>query len=461
MDPKEEILSIMARMGRTSGSEGKYRVLELVNHLGSEDLAFGLAQKGRTLFYLNQTSEALKSIDEAIKISQEKDDFVSLLGAYVYKMIIFNRTDLQKAWEISQVCEDLLNLMSPNIREKSAAHETYYWFTKGNYHSFNGEIREAISAFEHGSNLGKTIRPENNYGVRWFWSHLVLAEIYLDMGEIDTAEDHLDIYFKNMDDEDLAYPFANRGLIQVEKGNYDEAKQYLLKALNVALQSGEETAIRDHYFWLFELSMFQDANADAQNYLRKLNDLSDINIEDVRLKNTTELANAIFLKASTDVRDRINAQDILVELIDKLDFYRSEKLIAMKHLCETYIDEIKLFGHEPAFHKAQNLIEQIGMIASNRNSMRLLVENYLLRARMKLIQGDFDPAESLFHQAAKICKEKHLTQLGLFVEKSKGEFDADLRIMRQLLETNATLQERLKQAKIDDYLKEALHISRG
>jgi tetratricopeptide (TPR) repeat protein len=245
-----------------------------------------------------------------------------------------------------------------------------------------------------------------------------------------------------------AYPIAIVGLILLEKGDFEEARSYLQKSLNIALQSGDEEAICEIHLYLFRLAMMEGNLVEAKSIVDNLMDLSEAHEDDNSINSQFTLANAILLKASTNVRDRIKAQDLLINLVDKFDFSKGYKILTLKHLCDTYLD------------KAQNVIEELSMLAANQNSIRVLVESYILRARMKLINGDFDEAEVLYHLAETTCEEKGLKTLGDHIQAKKSEFELDLKQMQNLLTRNATLQERLKQANIDNYLQEALHMVR-
>jgi tetratricopeptide (TPR) repeat protein len=464
LDPKNEIKTLMARISRTSRADEKYRVLELINKLSPKDRGFGLVQKSRTLLYLNNNSEALEVAQQAIQECQRSKNHPMLLAAYVQEINAYSRLDVEESRKSLQKAEELLARMSNEIRKKSVAHETYFLFVKGNQLKRDGEFNKAIEAYETSAKVGKNIPEEEYYGIHWFWSYHNLAELYLDIGELDKAFECMNVFLKGSVNDPrygiLAYPKANMGLILFEKGDFEEARLYLQKSLDIALQSGDESAICDFHLFLFRLAIAEGNLVEAKSIVNELMDLSEAYKDNILIRNQFTLANAILLKESTNMRDRIKAQDLLISLVDKFDFNTTNKTLTMKHLCDTYLDEMKLYGHGPAFYKAQDIIEQLTMLAATQNSMRVLVESYLLRARMKLIDGDFDEAEDLYHQAETTCKEKGLTTLGDHIQSKKSEFELDLKQMQILLSRNATLQERLKQANIDEYLKEALHMVR-
>jgi tetratricopeptide (TPR) repeat protein len=454
----------MARMGRTSHADEKYMALELINQLSPQDRGFGLVQKSRTLHYLNNPSEALDAAQQAIEECQRNNDQPMLLAAYVTEINAYSRSNPEEARKSIQKGEELLAGMSIEIRKKSAAHEAYLLFVTANQDKNDGEFNKAIEGFEASVEIAKIIPEEENYGVRWYWSYANLAELFLDLGDLDKAYECMKMYLTGRGNDPragiYAYPYANMGLVLLEKGDFEEARSYLQKSLDIALQSGEENAIGDLQFYLFRLAMAEGNLVEAKSTVGNLMDLSEVYKGNTLINNLFTLANAILLKESTNVRDWIKAQDQLINLVDKFDYTSINKILTMKHLCDTYLDEIKLYGHEQAFYKAQNVIEQLTMLAANQNSMRVLVESFLLRARMKLINGDFDEAEALYHQAETICEEKDLKALGDHIQVKKSEFELDLKQMQNLLTRNATLQERLKQANIADYLQEALHIAR-
>lgn len=462
MDPKEEIKMLMARMARTSNSDEKYRVLELINKLSLEDQAFGLVQKSRTLIYLNNHAESLEAAQQAIQLCLQNEDQTMLLASYVREMSAYSLNNAEEAWKSVQKAEKLINSMSSDVRKQSAVQESYLLMMKASQYFQEGDFKNAIETNLASVEVGKSIPKGESYSARWYWSYQNLAEVYLEMGDLEKAHSALKKYLEGREKDPLdsvhAYPLANMGLLLLEKGDFKEARSYLIKSLEMVLKSGEEESMSDVYFYLFKLTMAEGLEVESKSIVDNLMNLSRTYPDNNRINNLSTLTNAVLLKNSTNVRSRIKAQDLLIDLVEKTDWNLSHRIWTMKHLCDTYLDEIKMYGHEQAFFNAQNIIEQIGMIATNQNSMRFLIESYLLRARMKLIEGDFDEAESLYQRAEAICEEKNLKTLGEQVTAKKTEFDLDIKHMQNLLARNASLQERLKQAHIEDYLNEALHI---
>lgn len=455
----------MARMVRTTHADEKYMVLELINKLSPEDRGFALVQKSRTLLYLNNPSEALEVAHQAIQECQRNNDQPMLLAAYVTEINALGpQKKIEEVKKSTQKAEELLASMSIENRKKSAAHETYFLMVKGTQLKHDGKFNDAIKVLEASVEVGKTVPKEENYGAQWYWSYLILGELFLDIGDLDKAYKYVRMFLKGRDNDLQAgidsYANANMGLILLEKGDFAEARLYLQKSLEIALPSGDEQAIADFHLFMFRLELAEGNLVEAKSTVNKLMDLSEVYKDNIMIHSQYALANAILLKESPNVRDWIKAQDLLINLVDKFDFENINKMLAMIHLCDTYLDEIKLHGHEQAFHKAQNVIEQLTMLAFNQNSMRLLVESFLLRARMKLINGDFDKAEALYNQAETTCEEKELKILGDRIQAKKSDFELDLKKMQNLLAKNATLQERLKQASVAEYLQEALDMVR-
>ncbi|MCH8906641.1 MAG: hypothetical protein IH840_06090 [Candidatus Heimdallarchaeota archaeon] len=309
---------------------------------------------------------------------------------------------------------------------------------------------ESIRTHKKSIELGKQIPAPNEYSFPWYWDYSNLAEVYPELGEVDKAHQTILKYIEARDNDPrdalYAYPIANIGRVLLEKGDTEGARRYLREALKFVLKSEEPVAIGDMYKHLFDLSLAEANLKEAKLVSEKIQQLYEKNSSQDRLRDQSDLTHAIILKKSTNVRDRIKAQDLLLELIERLDFYYANLITASNHLCETYLEEIKLYGHEEAFDKAQVLIDRINGIAKEQQSMKFLVKSYLLQARLKPITGEFEQAEAIFHQAELICEEKNLVALGVRVKSEKSGFEEDLTQMQQLLNRNASIQERLKQA---------------
>ena len=90
-----------------------------------------------------------------------------------------------------------------------------------------------------------------------------------------------------------------------------------------------------------------------------------------------------------------------------------------------------------------------------RTSPIFLNESELKWARFEIIEGNLQTASSLFERARKTAEEKGL---GLLVDKvlvEKRQLEEELDKWQELIQRNAPLKERLEQARLEKYMKQA------
>ncbi|MFX0094402.1 MAG: hypothetical protein ACFFBD_21880, partial [Candidatus Hodarchaeota archaeon] len=104
--------------------------------------------------------------------------------------------------------------------------------------------------------------------------------------------------------------------------------------------------------------------------------------------------------------------------------------------------------------EAKALTERLYTQAQDQHSFSMVVEALLLRARFVTIDGDLQLALKYLDQARLTAEEKKLNLLRHKVDAEQKLFEVEFEKWQDLIQRNASLQERLEHARIEDYLKE-------
>jgi len=84
-----------------------------------------------------------------------------------------------------------------------------------------------------------------------------------------------------------------------------------------------------------------------------------------------------------------------------------------------------------------------------------IIKALILKAKLALIEGQFGTVTEIFEQALDIANTNQLAQLRVVIETEKRVFENEIYKWKDLVDSNATMYERIEQTKILDYIKKA------
>jgi tetratricopeptide (TPR) repeat protein len=247
------------------------------------------------------------------------------------------------------------------------------------------------------------------------------------------------------------------GRIHWQQGALDQALAQLKQSLTVWEELGIGLRISYTLFDLVSVALDQGTIDQAQHYLQRLQKLNEQE-GNKAIDQQYRLAKALMLKASSRIRDKGQAQTLLQEVIEEGPLRHLVAELAMFHLCELLLEELKAYGNSDVFQEAKSLVHRLAEMAQDQQVYSLVVQVLLLQAKFALIEGDLIVAGEFLEQAKVTAAEK---SLGLLAERVTAEqrlLEAQLDTWRQLIQRNAPLEERLQQARLTDYLQKAIRL---
>lgn len=169
------------------------------------------------------------------------------------------------------------------------------------------------------------------------------------------------------------------------------------------------------------------------------------------------VAKALYLKTSKRVRDHYKAQEILEKVVNEFGSFFDPNIgfIAELTLCELLLVELKASGENEVLQEIKSLIQKMQSTAEQNRFIPLLIEISILHARLRYVEGKFQSAMNLLNAARAIAEEENLHSL---VEKVSSEtvgLERDLEKWQGLIQRNASIQERLEQSQVEEYLQGA------
>jgi hypothetical protein len=173
-----------------------------------------------------------------------------------------------------------------------------------------------------------------------------------------------------------------------------------------------------------------------------------------------KFAEALILKTSPRMKDKAKSQAILEQIAEETSELFEITSTAMFNLCDLYIFELKASGEKTVLQETTTLVRRLTAHARHQHSFSSVVDALILQAKLAMVGGDLTVATQLLDQAQMTAEEKGLTRLGEKVTTESQLLEAQYENWQHLIDSNAPYTTRLKQARVENYLTEALKMAR-
>lgn len=246
----------------------------------------------------------------------------------------------------------------------------------------------------------------------------------------------------------------NRGTIYRLMGDFDNSLTFLQQTLTLMEGTGFDTS---NILWDLILQMIDRKELpQAQSYLTNMQELYTRS-PTKKIQYLTRLAEALVLKQSPRMAKKAQAQTILKEIVteDAFSWRWHFAMIGLLHLCELLVFETKATGEVEVWEETKTFIHQFYTKAQHSKDVDFIGEVLLLKAKIAMIEGELPQALTFIDQAKTAATEKNVTPLMDKVEAEQQRLEADLEKWSELSLRNASLQERLQQAKLEQYIEKA------
>ncbi len=326
----------------------------------------------------------------------------------------------------------------------------------GNIYTTKGELNTALECLQKSLQIVKEVG--NKHDIPILFNNIGL--IYSLKGECDTALDYyrksLQIREETGNKQDIAIAFNNIGLIYSLKGELDTALEYYQKSLQIRERIGNPLDLSLSLFNIIELMLIKDKKL-AKHYLAQLKQSAKENDNKI-ISQKSRLAEALFLKSSNRGRLIAKAQDILEIIVQEEIVMFAITRDAMLNLCEILLIEYKNFEEDEILEEASDLLDQLYSKAQEQSSFSLSIESLILKARIKIIHGEFDQATKFLEQAHIFAEERGITGLIPKIEQEQKRMADNIDTWKNMLVKTRSAGERMEQIQIVEYLQQVKKI---
>ncbi|MFX1286039.1 MAG: tetratricopeptide repeat protein [Promethearchaeota archaeon] len=359
---------------------------------------------------------ALEWYNKALQISSEEGFPFKTFDTFIYNNIgaIYGRKgDWLRAIEYNQ---KILNLY------RGLGNETMILFPLlqlGTLYHIQGDLNHAIKLVQEGLTKAKEIQTKRGIA----WALEILGSIHWSRGESQVA---VDCY-----------------------------EQSLVITKGIKLVAGAELSYKLYRLCQFYLNL-QELD-QAQDYLEQLQEQSQLD-PSVDSQIYYQLAESMILKTSKHFKEKAQAQDLLKEILENQKTSERIRFLALLQLCDLLIQEAKLSEDDGLFIEVRAATSQVLELVDTWKFIPDIINTLILQAKVDLIEGNANKASKKLEKALQIAEEKDLAHLADQVRIEQAKLKNELKKWKEFVDRNASLQERVAFAEIEEYLHEAINI---
>ncbi len=312
--------------------------------------------------------------------------------------------------------------------------------TKGELHKALGYYQKSLFLYKEFGNIDDIATSLNNIG-----------NIFRYQGELDEAlsyyKQSLDSWEEIGNSQFVSLAFYNIGEVYQQKGKLDTAIRYFKQSLSLREEIGNKQDIAMTLFYLISASLDSNNTKSAQRYLDRLRYIESAE-KNSFISQLRKIAEATLLKTSPRMKHRVEAQELLQNVLEEEIVDHSLTVIALIGLSELLLDELKISGDQEVFTLLQAMVSSLFDIAKHQDSHNLLVKTYWLQSQMALIDLDLEKARELLSKAQEIAERKGLQKLAVSISSDHDSLLNQLSEWENLINKKASLKERLEFAQL-------------
>jgi tetratricopeptide (TPR) repeat protein len=329
-------------------------------------------------------------------------------------------------------------------------------------YSFKGDLDLALDS----ANKALKIHKETGSEIGIADAKFKISRAYNLKGEtnlaLDTVNESLEIFTKLNQSLSIAMCLQQKGIIYKLLGDFDLAINYLEEGWELFQQYflGGSLALQGSDFLLHLILVAQGLEEldRAKKYLHEMQEISqDSKSKHVKLR--VRFAEAIVFKMSKRIALKFQAQQVFQAIVDEEIIDHNISILAMWNLCELLVLEIRISEVVDAlFQEVTDIAEKLYDIAHTQNSSLLIAMALLLKTKLSLVEGKVEEANNLLSDAKRIAEEKKLHLLLPKIKAEQETIQSELDKWEELIQQKATIQDRLKQARVENYIVDAKRI---
>lgn len=430
-------LSLFSRNTEVSSSDMKISQEEF-NRMNTQLLL----QKARIINTRRDIDGALKILLDIKTLSQEVEDYRSLIDIDNYLAVIYrDSSNVQAGLDVLQHANDLI--LSNGTRKQLG----YNYFQLAMLSVWNGDFTAGVNYAVQSLEIRKTLPNPLDLSA----SYNNLAMLLGFVGEFDQAmsyyQQSADLRKELHHKFELGGTYLAMGMLELELGNFANAKDLMTKSIELNPQKMNYQRTLGPYEALFEIAIIESDQQGAKQYMDEILKLvKDEEVRDLYKK----FAKASLQMKSKLTRERAEAQDLFREILNKevkFNFFNNRSTV---FYIEMLLEELKNSGDESILLELQGLVEKLHGQAKAQQRLVGLIDALIMRSRILLIQFNFNDARSHLAEAEKIARDLNSQPLMQRVSSAFDKLLDQTDRWKDYVEKNVDLIDLVKQSELED-----------
>ncbi|KKM91401.1 hypothetical protein LCGC14_1228880 [marine sediment metagenome] len=236
-------------------------------------------------------------------------------------------------------------------------------------------------------------------------------------------------------------------------GKHNLTKEYAESSLKLSEKWGSVLEKADALMILINTYIDEGSREKANHYFSRLSELYDQTKDkgDIDISVSFLLSKAYMLKSSTRMRDRVEAQALYKELIDRTSEYAL--IFSLSSLCDLLLEELSMHNDPNILDEIIPLITKSLEMAEKAHNYFWLAETKLLQAKLALIQMNIEEAKRLMVQAQRIADLHGLNLLAWGISSELDKLLDQVDIWDTIKKKKGPIAERIKLASTNGVLE--------
>jgi len=343
----------------------------------------------------------------------------------------------------------------------------YYWKSfflvfKGTFYLNANNMKRALRFYLEADSLLKPYE-DKFYSAKFILIGIFnnVGRIHRDAGKFEEAIDWFEKGRKIGVENDIpwmmTFIYSQLGVTHSELGNYEKGIEYFNESINFQGHVNNPPFFQCVFnLRLFHLHLLIDNEKEANEIKQRIIKLLRENPEDMFYQQTDHLMAAMLMMRQNRRKSKVRAQIILEDLINDENLWFDYQSITRILLIHLLLEEFAEFEEDNILEEAKMFLTQLKQQAENMNNLLLLGEMAIIEAKISLLTKDIDNAFEILQEFKKMATSKKFLLLQTKIEDEVEHLMQIVTKWDELGAIESTMKQRLKQLKIDEYIKQLI-----
>ena len=388
--------------------------------------------------------EAERLVDSLLKESDRSSTKIDKPALFFRKARILNKKGFRLV-EVGNLTKGI-EYLEHSLKLYEEIHHHEIWLPLGNLgvaYQQKGELDTALGYFEEALRVSQELGNKNFSATML----MVIGHIYRAKGDMKKAlelSERAQMLADEAKSPSITVVLIYSGDFYWQLGDLDRAAKLIKQGLKLELANPTypRFLITFATYLLTMVAIDQRDWDQANKCLERLQAISDEDPSHLYNSQRYRVAKAIFLKTSPRLRNRIQAEELLEEVINEEGTSQLITIDAMLHLCALRLFELRISGNPDVLKEIQELLVRLRGIAQSSGSFWVLAETYVLQTRLALVELDFKEARNHLTQAQIVAEEQQMSRLATEIAQEYDVLIERLERWEEFVAQKSSMQDR-------------------